>query len=173
MRPLDVDYLPKSQAWAKWSYALSAVLLSIAAQQAWLSFQTYKKLKVLEAEVAQRTAERVAAAAADRIRSQTPVAEPPYAKDAAAIARIASFDTAGIFAAIESTQVQGIRVTQLEISPADSMARIELEILEPKALMEYIQVINTGLDTGPRWQLVRTRAGLGAGPGSAELVYRK
>lgn len=173
MRALKVNFLPKSKAGARWSMALSAALLCVAAQQAWLSVEAYKKLKALEAEVARQTEEREAAAAADRIRSQTPAAEPPYAKDAAAIARIASFDTAGIFAAIEATQVRGVRVTQLEILPAESVARVELEILEPKALTEYLEVINVGVDTGPRWHLVRTRAGLGANPGSAELVYRK
>jgi len=170
LRPIAADFAPRRTV-PRWLWASAClVLLLVAAPQAWYGFRLAEQARAVQAQVQQAEAARQLALrrrAADA-RSHESIAA--YAQDAAAIARVASFDAAGVLAAVESARVAGIRVTSLEINAVDATARLELEVRDASDLLKYLDDINAAMDAPQRWRLVRSQSATPTNVGSATLV---
>lgn len=95
-----------------------------------------------------------------------------YAVDAAQLAKAARADLAGVFASLESAQVQGLRVSTLEVNTAERQVRIELELRQTSDLLRYLDAINAGEPADSRWTLVHAQGTGHDLPGSATLTRR-
>jgi hypothetical protein len=169
MKTLNVDFAPrrKSPAW-RWQ-GVAALLLVVAAAQAHHAWQLAQQVQAAEARL---NALRIQTerSAADRQQAlqqqQTP---PAYAKDAAELAKLAAFPVEQVFAALESAQVQGVRLSSLEVLPAEATARAEIEFSDHEALLRYLDALNTGEQT-PRWILAQARLGGSGGTNTATVT---
>jgi len=152
-----------------WVSACS-VLVAIAAVEAWRAIRLTDEIKIAETQSMQVQAERESSGRRNAAAAGPATTDLPYAQDAAAIARMAAFDAAGVLAAVESARVPGIRVTSLEINPADASARLELEVREAADLLKYLDDINAGTPASESWKLVRAQSASPTNPGTATLV---
>lgn len=169
MRALKIDFAPKRQlpAWA-W-YTASAILFAIAAQQGWAAWQLREKTLAIEAQIAQLQAK---AAQAERERREAEARAnipPPYAKEAAELARVAAFPIEKVFARIEAVQIGSVKMTSLDISPVDGTVRIEIEFGDETALLHYVEALNDG-EARPRWLLAEARMNTPGSPNVATLT---
>lgn len=172
MRPLGVNFVRRRSTWPWLGYALSTALLAVAAFQSWSALALMKQVRAAEEEVLRISAE---VDAKRKPPAGTPTqsgAEMPYAQDAAALAKLAGFDAGRVLAALESAQVVGVKVTALEILPAERLARVELEVADPTALLQFLEQINAGLEPAQRWQLTRAQSPTVSAAGTATVVRR-
>lgn len=172
MRLLRVNFVRRRSIWPWLGYSLSTALLAAAAFQSWSALALMKQVRAAEEEVLRISAEVDA-------KRKPPVgilkqsgAEMPYAQDAAALAKLAGFDAGRVLAALESAQVVGVKVTVLEIFPAERLARVELEVADPTALLQFLEQINAGLEPAQRWQLTRAQSPTVSAAGTATVVRR-
>ena len=172
MRPLAVNFVRRRSIWPWLGYALSIALLAVAAFQSWSALASMKQVRLTEEEVLRISA---AVDAKRKPPAGTPTqkaAEMPYAQDAAALAKLAGFDTGRVLAALESAQIVGVKVTALDILPAERVARVELEVADPTALLKFLEQINAGLEPARGWQLTRAQSPTPATTGTATVVLR-
>jgi hypothetical protein len=170
MRPLKVNFVPPRRVPAWVLYAVAAVLFAVAGYQGWQAWRLSRELRATEAEVAALQAKIDQARQAQREALQRLQQEPPYAKDAAAIAKVAEFPLEKVFASIESARVQGVKVTSLDVAPVEGTARAEVEFADYEALAHYLEALNAG-EPAPRWTLMRTQSAGGV-PNSATISSR-
>jgi hypothetical protein len=132
------------------------VSLTLALAMCWLAWGDWQRLveakrqrDAMQAQLNQREQE---------LRDeQARLAIPkPYAKDAQAILRIASFPSDQVLKALEATQIEGVKVTSIDLSPEAGTARVELEFTDQGQLMRYIDDINAG-ESKPRWVLQQAK----------------
>lgn len=161
MKPLTVEFLPPRRLPSWVWYAGSALLFTVAGQQGLQTWRAAQQLKATQGEIAALQAKLEQARQAQREAQERLQKEPPYAKDAAAIAKVAAFPLERVFASIESARVQGVRITALDVAPADGTARAEIEFSDYEALSRYLEALNAG-EPVPRWTLVRTQSAGGA-----------
>lgn len=164
MKAVDIDFLPRRppRRWPWW--LASVVLFGIAGYQVVKLAELRREIAALERQAAERAAEEA--------RRPPPPPPPPWAREAAEIARWASLDISGVFAAIESARVPGVRLTSLDIDAPSSTARIELEIHDMGDVVAYVEAINAGMPENNRWRLVTAKAGSAGGPGAATLEFK-
>jgi hypothetical protein len=169
MKPLSVEFAPKRPLPA-WVWVMASVLmLGVAAQQGWDAWRLTSKLHAAQVEHAGLKARLDHAARARREAEAALRAEPAYAKDLAAIAKMASFPLDRVLASVESAQVVGARLTSIEVSAVEGVATAELEFSDQQALGAYLDAVNAG-ESEPRWRLVQARAGTQGAPGTASIV---
>ena len=172
MRPLGVNFVRRRSIWPWLGYALSTALLAVAAFQSWSALALMKQVRAAEEEVLRIRAEVDAKRKPPAGTPTQSAAEMPYAQDAAALAKLAGFDASRVLAALESAQVVGVKVTALEILPAERLARVELEVADPTALLQYLEQINAGLEPAQGWQLTRAQSPTVSAAGTATVVRR-
>ncbi len=156
MKRLKVEFArPHETAW--WLPAgLCAALLLAAARQGEEAWSTHKRAAVVEREAAALTVQLEAAMQAQRGAMESLARLPLYANDAAALAKMASFPVDRVFTALESTQVEGVKLTAIEITAHDGEVRVNLEFAEYAMLLRYLEEINAGEPT-PRWALLQAQ----------------
>jgi hypothetical protein len=165
VKTLNVDFAPRRPvpAWL-WGTVMAACL-ALAAQQGWTGWTLRRQALSAETQAAQLAAKLDAALQSWARALGTDKPEAAYSRDADAIVRLAAFPIADILASIESAQVQGVKVTALEVSAAERTARAELEYDDQEALMRYMDRINAD-QAKRKWLLAQARAGI-AGPRAA------
>jgi hypothetical protein len=171
MRRLDIDFAPKRllPAWA-WHVA-SAALWALAFQQGWSAWTLHSASQALQSRVASLQAKQDAAVRQEREAEDKANMTPPYAKDAAEIARVAAYPTEAALATLESTQIAGIKLIALDISPKDQIVQVDVEYSDQTALVHYLEALNDNKAAGT-WDLRQaqpTKEG-GTSKGNARLV---
>jgi type II secretory pathway pseudopilin PulG len=158
VKPLKVEFLPprKVPGWV-WHVG-SVVLLAVAAHQGWQAWRAWQELRVKESQIADLRAKIEQARQAQREALERQRAVPPYAQDAAEIAKVAGFPIERVFASTESARVQGVKVTSLEMSAIEGVAKVDLEFADHDTLLRYLEAINAG-EEKPRWRLVQAQLG--------------
>lgn len=172
MRHLAVNFVPRRSVWPWLGYALSTALLAVAAFQSWSALALMKQVRAAEEEVLRISAEVDAKRKSPTGAPTQSGAEVPYAQDAAALAKLAGFDMGRVLASLESAQVVGVKVTALEILPAERLVRVELEVADPAALLQFLEQINAGLEPAQGWQLTRAQSPTASAAGIATLMRR-
>jgi hypothetical protein len=156
MRPIAADFTPESR-WTRrllWAGVLvSAGCAAVACWQAWCDWQkllqAQREQQVVQAQLVQRAQARLA--------RELRLAQPkPYAKDAAELVRLASFPTDKVLRALETTQIEGVKVTSIDINPESATARVALEFTDQAQLMQYLEKVNAG-EEKPRWILEQAK----------------
>lgn len=171
MKALKVDFTPKRRLPA-WTWALpSALFLALAVHQGWMGWTMHRQAAKAEAEATRLAAQLEQVLQARRGRADVVKPEPPYAKDAAAVASLAAFPLGTVLTSVESTRVEGVKVTALEISAAEKSVRADLEFTDQAALMRYLDQINAG-EPKPRWTLIQAQATGPGGAGTAAIGSR-
>lgn len=162
MKPLAVDFAAPRRV-SPWLWGgLAFAFVVLAADQAWQAWGLQQQLSAMEQQAATlseqlRRAQQIKDEAEARARI-----EPPYARDAAAVARMAGFPLNRMLTALEHARVQGIKLTALDISAEEGAVRAELEYADNEALMRYLEELNVGEPT-PRWRLMQAQNGSGVG----------
>ena len=172
MRPLAVNFVRRRSVWPWLGYALSTALLAVAAFQSWSALALMRQVRAAEEEVLRISAEVDAKRKLPAGTLTQSGAEMPYAEDAAALAKLADFDAGRVLAALESAQIVGVKVTALEILPAERLARVELEVADPAALLQFLEQVNAGLSPAQGWQLTRAQSPTASAAGTATVVRR-
>lgn len=157
MKPLKVEFAPPRRlpGWA-W-IGLSAVFLTIAVQQGWEAWNLHQQVLVLRSEAAALSAQVEAARKAQREAEERARTPPPYAKDAAVIARMAAFPLDRVLRVLESVRIEGIRLTSVDISTEEGSVRAELRYASLDVLLRYVDELNAG-EPAPRWRLQQAQA---------------
>jgi hypothetical protein len=171
VRPLRIDFVPRRHPPAWLWYLASAILAGVAVQQGWTAWQLSRQASAAEVKVSELRLKIERVERAHQRAHAEQAIEPPYAKDAAAIAKVAAFPVEQVFASIESAQVSGVRLTSLDVSATGGTARVELEFSDSAALSNYLAAINAG-EEQPRWRLVQARMGLSGTPSTATIAAR-
>ena len=173
MKPLKVDFAPRHRVAPGWWMALSVALIALAASQSLQAWAAMQEARVIRAHIVRVSArlER------QRLEQQAAIARalvvPPYAKDAAAFAKLAGFPLNRVLRSLETVQIEGVRVTAIDVDAPEDLVRVELEQASGEILMRYLGELNAG-EEKPRWQLVQMRAAAtgGTNVGTAQLVSR-
>jgi hypothetical protein len=164
MKPLKVNFAPRRRLSAWCWYFPSLFVFGIAAEQGWQAWHLREQVEPVQAERTRLSAQIEQA----RTAVARPVSPPPYAKDAAEIARMASFPMNAVFTAIESAQVPTVRMTSLEISAGERTVRAGLEFADYKGLGDYLEAINAG-EGRARWRLMQAQLASGGAPNTATI----
>jgi hypothetical protein len=166
MRALKVEFAaPRRVPQGVW-YAGAAVFLALGVQQGMDAWHLRQQARELDAKTQQLRAERERREQDRAAERAQRVAPPPYAKDAAEIARIAAFPVEKVLARVESVQIVGVKVVSLNLDAVQGSARLELEFQDSAGLMKYLTAINA--EEGPKWAL--QQAQMSTSPGSATLT---
>jgi hypothetical protein len=154
MRTLDVDFIDRRPG--RWRpvllWTLAIALCALAGGMAWQAWRLDARVGEQRRETARLSeaiAQRQQAAGAPAVASQ---AAPPYAADAAEVARIAAFAAQQALAAIESAAVQGINVQSVNVDAVKRDVQLEVQFADYPALLAYIEQLNAG-EPAPRWRL--------------------
>lgn len=131
------------------------VAAAIAAVQGWRAWQALRVMRDIQFQ-SQQQAPRTDPSATRPVTTASPATEPAYAADAAAIAKLARFDIAGVLANIEAAKVPGIRVVSIEMAAIESTTRVEIESPDQQAVIQYLAKLNNA-DKSHRWGLMRTQ----------------
>lgn len=154
MRPVRADFTPRSPWPDRIAIGFAVVALVFAAVQVHLGLGEQRKALALEEQVRALGDE----AAARQPKPVPKAPEPPYAQDAAAIVRAASYDYGAVLTALETVRMPSIRVTSIEIVTAEAAARVELEFTDPAVLLPYLEELNLGRpDHMGKWRIVRAQ----------------
>ncbi|HET9645624.1 MAG TPA: hypothetical protein VFP68_20215 [Burkholderiaceae bacterium] len=167
MKALKVNFAPRRRLPVWCWYLPGALVFGIAAQQGWQAWRLREQTELLRAESVRLSAQIDQA----RVAAQRPVSPPLYAKDAAEIARVASFPLNAVLTAVESARVQTVKMTSLEISAGEYAVRAGLEFGDYNALAEYLEAINAG-EARARWHLVQAQLGSSGAPNTATIASR-
>jgi len=169
MKALKVDFAIKRPIGA-WPWVLLILALgSFAAYQGSRAGVQQPRVLALQEERASLTQQLDRASQARRDGVARSNVVPVYASDAAAVAKVAGFPVDRVLLSLESAQVQGVKVTGLEISASEGSARVELEFADHTALLAYLEAINAG-EPKPRWVLLQAQVGAVAGVGSTGVI---
>jgi hypothetical protein len=156
MRALNVNFAPK-RPWPAWAWVgASALLMAVAARQGSAAWHLRQQTQAIDAKVARLQAAQARAARAHADAEALARQPAPYAQDAAAEADTAAYPTEGVLAALESVQIGGIKVSAIEISPAEHTTRLQIEFTDQTALLHYLEALNDGSTLG-RWSLIKVR----------------
>ena len=154
MRALDVDFA-KPRRWpALTLWAVAGALLILAGVISAGDFQGWETLlRARSTTLAlQSDLDTLRASQASRAAS---AAEPSaFATDARHRMRMSSFDVAGVLRRIESAQVPGARLANLDIDAEGRRVDLELEVPGADVAARYLRALNVGLDQ-PIWVLSR------------------
>ncbi len=169
MRPLRVNFASRRHVRPVFGYGLAVSLFAFAWFQGMAGFEAQRGAEALEAQVREvhRAAEQRAASAQ---ASTQPRPNPPYLRDALAVAQMADWDVGRVLTALEAVRVVGVRVLAIELVPGDKLARVDLELTEAGTLTQYLDELNAGLDAAQRWRLHRFQAPSGSAAGLAVIV---
>lgn len=140
--------------------ALILAMSGFAAYQGWLGWVQMNRISALKIEQATLSQELDLAEQSQQQAGEKRKMTPPYAADAAAILKIASFPLNRVLASLESAQVLGVKITGLEALPLEGTVRVELEFTDHASLLSYIEAINAGEPT-PHWVLVQAQVSQG------------
>ncbi|SEL65257.1 hypothetical protein SAMN05216359_11311 [Roseateles sp. YR242] len=157
MRPILVDFAPQ-RVWTApliaWAVvcAVGTAALCLKAGVAWEQRQAAIQQAESSAQ-ALATLESKLRDARAALASQGP---PPYARDALEAARVARFPTQAVLRALESTAVDGIRLSSIALQPAQRSAEVGLEFSDYKTLLKFVEQLNEGEPQTP-WVLVRAQ----------------
>jgi hypothetical protein len=156
MRALKVEFVARkpTRGWI-WT-GLSLALCVFAADQGWRARVLQQQVQALRAEAEVLAQKNDRARQASSVAAARSAVEPAYAKDAAAVAKIAGFPLDRVLASLESAQVIGVKVSGLEVSAGEATARAELEFSDHPSLLNYLEAINAG-EPKPRWVLQRAQ----------------
>jgi hypothetical protein len=168
MKALKIEFAARRPV-PRWLWAVATLAFgALALHQGWQAWALQERVAALRSQadaLATEQAERSAQArreTAGRVR-----VEPAYARDAAAVAKIAGFPLDRVLVSLESAQVLGVKLTSLEVSAVESTARAELEFADHTALLNYLEAINAG-EPQPRWALLQAQMALA--PGGANVA---
>jgi hypothetical protein len=166
MKALNIDFAPRRRIPTRLWIALSLCLGVLAGQQvrqAWMLQQHARETELKIAAMSQQL-DRLRQARQDADRQA--LKELPYGRDAAAVAKLASFPLDRVLRTLEATRVQGIKLSALDIA-GDGLVKADLEFTDHEMLMRYLEELNAGEPT-PRWRLVQAQSGIG-GAGTAAV----
>ena len=170
MRALAVNFVTRPSVWPWIGYPLSVGLLAVAGWQGWFAVELAKQAQLAEDKALAVQAEVEGVRQRHAHAAEPPRTPPAYTQDAEAISRQAGFDAGRVLAAIEAAQVVGVKVSSVEILPPEQTARVELEVNDPAALLQYLEQLNAGMEGAPGWRLLRTQSATGTAAGSATIV---
>lgn len=169
MKALKADFALKRPIGA-WPWVLLLMVLgSFAAHQGLRAWGQQPQVLALQRERASlmQQLDRAGQVRRDAVARSSVI--PVYASDAAAVAKVAAFPLDRVLLSLESAQVQGVKVTSLEISATDSTARAELEFADHAALLGYLEAVNAGEPT-PRWALLQAQIAPAPGAGNSGVI---
>lgn len=169
MKELNIEFAPprRTSAWL-WG-SLASALLALATDQARQAHMLHKQLLATERESTALSKE-ISHALQDRRNAMARArVEAPYARDAAAVAGLAGFPLDRMLKSIESARVQGIRLTALEVSAAEGVVRVELEVADNDVLIRYLEELNAG-EPKLRWRLIQSQTSSTVGAGNSAVI---
>lgn len=169
MRPLSIDLFERVRVRAVFCVVLALALLLLAGSQTLGALEARDQARARALQLQERSLaferQRGAVRAASNLHAQ-----PAYYRDAVAMLQAASFDASTVLSALESVHISGVRVLALEIVSAERLARVDLEVMDPAALTDYLDGLNAGLEASQRWQLLRVQSPSAQSTGTASLV---
>jgi hypothetical protein len=172
MKALKADFVLKRPVGA-WPWLLLALALAVfggyQGRQAWAQ---HARIGVLQDESTSITRRLELAREGRRDAVALQSIRPPYAADAAVVAKMAAFPLAQILSSIESAQVPGVRVVGLEVSSSDGTVRADLEFADHAALLGYLESINAG-EPQPRWVLLQAQIASAGAVGNLAAITSK
>jgi len=169
MKALKADFARKRPIGA-WPWVLLILVLgSVVAYQGWRAWAQQTRVLALQQERAGLTQQLDLASQARRDAVARSSVIPVYASDAAAVAKVAGFALDRVLLSLESAQVQGVKVSGLEISATEGTARAELEFADHTTLLAYLGAINAG-EPKPRWILLQAQVASAAGIGNTGTI---
>ncbi len=173
MRALNVNFVWRRPIWSWLAIAASTAFAVAAMHQAWSAMAIVNDVRTVESEVVRLTL------ALDEKRKQASVgapaqaaAEPAYFKDALELSELAAFDAGMVLRVLEAVQVVGVKVTSLDMVPKDGGSRVELEVADSTALLQYLEQLNAGTEPPHIWQLLRTQSPTPTNAGTASILGR-
>lgn len=166
MRTVNVDFAPRSVLPERIAIGVALIGFAVAIVQVHSGMGERKKTMILDEEARVLRAQGAASAPVPPLPKV-----PPYAEDAAAIARAASYDFGAVLTALETVRLPNIKVTSIDIVPAEATARIELEFTDRSILFSYLEELNAGLprESG-KWRMVRAQMPTAVALGAATIV---
>lgn len=156
MRALNAEFAPprRMPAWV-W-IGLSIACLVIAGHQGREAWQLHQQVASMRKEAVALSAQIEASRQAQREAEERARTPPPYAKDAAAIAKMAAFPLDRVLRVLETVRVEGVRLTSLDISTSEGTVRAELAYSNLDVLLRYVDDLNAG-EAVPRWRLLQAQ----------------
>lgn len=151
---MNVDFAP-TRCWpAAILWATAATLLVLAGFVATGDLRQWQVLSAERDKTADLHAQLDAQRAAQAMQAASASQPPTYAVDARHRMALSSFDTAGVLRSVESAQIQGAKVTSLEVDAESRHVQLELEVTSADVAAAYLLALNAGLDK-PQWTLSR------------------
>jgi len=169
MRTLAVEFAPESPWRGRVLNLMLMVSVFCAAGASWHAWADWEKLKTARREVQELQAKLSAREQQAREQAALLARPKPYAKDVAEIVRVASFPTGQVLSALENTQIEGVRVTSIDLNPETATAKVELEFFDQVQLMKYLEEINAGEEKS-RWVLLQAKMQKGLVGNKATLM---
>jgi len=168
MRPLAVEFAPRGAMARRLVWGAATAMWLMGGALAWKALVAHQALGLVEGEQTDLQAKMIALQAS-QAQAPMPRPEPPHLADAVQLARMAAFDLAGAMRALETVRVAGVRVAALELSALDASARVELEVVDPEALLRYVAELNSG-EPRPRWTILRSQGAGSSGIATATIL---
>jgi hypothetical protein len=170
LKRVDIDFIANSSV-PRWAVVLGGLFLALSLIQTWQALQLERERLTLADAFLQpldrsRGAQHIEAAPSDDRRV------PLYAREAIQIAMAAGFDVGQVLAAIESAQVEGVRVRSLDVQTTERSIRLDIEFVSAVPLGDYLSSLNVGLPDSEHWQMQRVVAPTADSTGRATLLTR-
>jgi hypothetical protein len=172
MRPMRADFaLPRAvSAW--WWSAIGAAV-SLAGALAWDRVSTIRSITGLRAE-------QVAHDDSIRAMREASVVVPPTAPKAYDLSAREMLHQHGtpwprLLDAMETVDLQGVRVVNLDYAAAEGQARVEIAVAQQALALDYVTALNSGLPHSGvawRWSVLRIEQGRADGAARAVLLAR-
>ena len=157
MKAPQVDFAPP----LAWPVAVGWVCAGLAAVACALSGIRYSHAWEASASARDQTgrlARQIDALHAARSALAASAAEPaPFAADAARLTDWSSVDAAGVLRSIETAQVAGAKVAEIDIDASTRTAELRLDVTSADMATAYLAALNAG-DARSAWTLVRVQS---------------
>ena len=153
MRLLNPNFARPSPWPRHLAYASAVVLVAVSAWQGVWAEQGYRTLIDQRARTAELQSDLGVELARLNVQ-EAPASAPGYERDARSIARMSSFDVGGVLRSVESAQVVGAKVVNLDIDASTRTAVLSLDVVSASTATAYVEALNAG-DDHPKWTLAR------------------
>ena len=154
LKPLHVDFAcpPRWPAAMLWM-----LVLAVLAGAGWVGardLRAWQELSTCRERTAALQSQLDTARAVVAARAASAAEPPPFAVDARRWMALASVDGAGVLRTVESAQVGGAKMINIDVNVEARQAELEVEVTSAQVAATYLQALNAGLDQ-PAWELVR------------------
>ena len=157
MRTLPVDFA-RPAAWpvvVLWT--IVALVVAICGWTGSRDQRAWQRLTEIRATTQLSEQQLGAGRAAQAALAASATEAVPFAMDARRLMALSSVDVAGVLRSLETAQLPGAKVSQIDVDTATRGIELTLEVASADMATSYLQALNAD-DDRPAWSLVRVQS---------------